>query len=213
LECTPGPEQGREPATVTTAKDLWDRFVVQRDEVDKRGFTMVVLGYSFNLFADAVNSLDKVSPNAAALLCRATVESAGYLFLTRVRMPKSTAYKLEFPRDFAGRVRWVSFEEIISGLVARGVIEGELLKVANRIKDDGNFAAHLAARQDSAFDREFTVRAKATKEGGTIPFFGSRVMVTREEAAANVEGTGQILLALTRAVRKEMEMADPSAWN
>jgi len=197
---------------VTTATDIWHRFEAQRDEIDKRGFTVVVLGYSFNLFADAVNSLDTVSPNAAALLCRATVESAGYLFLTRARMPKSSAYKLDFPRDLAGRVRWVSFEEIISGLAERGVIKNELLKVANRIKDDGNFAAHLAARQDSAFDREFTLRAKAAKEGETIPFFGSRVMVTPEEAAANVEGTGQILLALTRAVRKEMELADPSAW-
>jgi hypothetical protein len=187
-----------------TGEALWDRFLSERNKFDAGGKSMMVLSHSIGLLREALKSYDSSSPNATALLCRATVETAGYLFLTRRKGPGALVYDLDPPRTLAGAIREVSFEEIKGGLVRTGVLSDTLLAAVSRIQVDGNFVAHLAAKQDRELDRAFTELHTKVKLGDFSPAI-SRMEISQDEARQDLEDTVETVLAIGRGVIRQFE--------
>jgi hypothetical protein len=104
------------------------------------------------MLLQAIFAFETGLTGASILSLRSAVESAGYLFLTREPAGES-GEKRAPPRDLAGEIRRVEFEEILRGLRTRRVLDEALLQAASRIKDDGNLAAHVQAINDRAVDR------------------------------------------------------------
>src|SRR5580700_9173978 len=108
-----------------------------------KGRPFVVSG-AIPLFSEAAIAYDAGAFQLAALGCRAAVESACYLFLTRRWSRRSGGWRIEGPRLLDGKTRDVSFEELKNAAIGpKGIPEG-LRTAVDQIQSDGNLTAHLA---------------------------------------------------------------------
>jgi hypothetical protein len=112
----------------------------------------MLYGYPSALLRDAIVSYHAAAMFAAEVSCRATVESAGFVALTSVRVGPGT-WGFDWPLDLKGDVRWVEFREAKEGLSTRDILQQGLLERIELIQKHGNFVAHLAARKAAELHR------------------------------------------------------------
>jgi hypothetical protein len=95
---------------------------------------------------DSLRAYHAGAVGAAAITCRATVESACFIALTSVRS-QSPAWLFTYPLNLVGKFRRVHFEEILRAVEDRRLLPGNLVADARRIQTDGDFIAHIASKQ------------------------------------------------------------------
>jgi hypothetical protein len=132
------PEKGPDPV-------FWFRLL---DSIDLETFSKAYsfLGDAFLLYGQAATAFDARAFPAACLMCRATVEAACYLFLTRERT--QTGFTIYTPMTLDGEVRNVYAGELTKGIRKTKALSDYQLKSLDRIVEDGNIIAHLAERSD-----------------------------------------------------------------
>jgi len=102
------------------------------------------------LFGDAGTSFDAGAYYATSILCRAALEAALYLFLTRSKNGQpSGAWVVHPPFRLDGTLRRVEWTEVKSAISKRKILSYEHIRKLERIQKHGNVAAHLASRTDA----------------------------------------------------------------
>ena len=158
----------------------------------------VALFECLGMLNETIRAFDSGQYFAASVTCRATVESAGYLFLTRKEdLAHPGVVALEWPVTASGEVRRVEFDEILKALGNRGALSTDLLKKADAIRENGNFIAHFASRFDVEYDEW---RKAASAAGGAGPL---RKLLypypTEAEVLSDIEAAWEIILGLSAA--------------
>jgi len=97
----------------------------------------------YRLFDQATYCYDAKAYDAVCIMCRSTIEAACYVFLTRER---KFGTLIKPPMTLDGRVRKVSFDELERGV--RKVLSEDQNKALLRIKELGDFIAHLVEKSD-----------------------------------------------------------------
>ena len=97
----------------------------------------------YRLFDQATFCFDAKAYDAVCIMCRATIEAACYVFLTRKR---EVGLLISPPRTLDGRVRKVPFPELERGM--KKVLSERQMSALARIKDLGDFIAHLVEKSD-----------------------------------------------------------------
>jgi hypothetical protein len=118
------------------------------------------------LFRQSTRAYDAGALELAALGCRAALESACLVFLTTERVTEGgwTSHSL---RKLDGSLRRVTFTEIIDAVRAHDVLSERQLAALGKIKDHGDFVAHLSAaltQQMDTFVREVPAKLAASPE-------------------------------------------------
>ena len=103
--------------------------------------TQLVLSSAIDLFREALNCYQNGAYMATCAMCRASVEAAIYLALTRIM---KNEYEAEVKLDYV-RARWdciwhLAFEKLN--------LPTELQKEIDKIRERGNFALHYGQRLD-----------------------------------------------------------------
>ena len=160
------------------------------------------------LFGEAVASFQARAYSATSLLCRATVEAATYIFLTRksafttkgqsrkgawqvIRPQKNRNGKQVFVR--------VGLERLLRHLKDRRFLEEGVVRDLERIKDHGDVIAHVAARLFDIFDLP--------------PNQEPRLWVSKDEARDDLRDTAGFLTILSNIIDTRPElMGPPEKW-
>ncbi len=201
----------RPPGYPKTGKEVWDK--LHKDITDKQGGYYAVLGNAFNLFSDAIQAFDVRAIEGAALICRATVEAACYLFLTN--KPTKNGIREDFPLTMVGQVRQVQFEELKRAIARKRILSQKQLKAMSRIQVNGNLIAHLAsqhATQIRRFEKEarhanrYLLSKKGLTDDQRIRIEmkvrkNLRFWLDYEEVLDDLVDTASILLTLAKHVR------------
>jgi hypothetical protein len=155
--------------------------------------------YVHRLFDQATRSFDVESYDAVCLLCRATVEAACYLYLTRKKQRidgKIFGTLSDPPRRLDGSVRRIPFPELQSGIKKKKVLSEEQLKDLERIKEHGDLIAHLAEVTDRNIWRS------VAKNPDKNPF-DAIPKIGEVEASKDLEDTISIIRTVTYAALKD----------
>jgi len=113
------------------------------DKIDK---TMDIFGEAYILFTQAALAFDSAVYHGAYLLCRATLDTGFYSFLTR-KWQKDRVIS-ETPRTLDGEIRTVFFAELAEAIRKTGILSNDQVRAVARIQEHGNFIAHFAHRQE-----------------------------------------------------------------
>ncbi len=158
---------------------------------------------SYTLFFQAVTSFDAGVNEGTSLLCRATLESAFYLFLIR-RFDDQGFFRYDIPSNPDGRVSKVRFGKLATEIKSKVSFSAEQLKAIDRIQTHGNLAAHLA-------NRRAILHPQISQEvqGINLPMSKKRyeavaekfevLWVNSDQALEDLRDTSSILLTLVRA--------------
>ncbi len=136
-----------------TGQEIWNKLNAVLDSRLTEYYSVV--GDAHNLFGEATAAFDAGAIEGAALICRATVEAACYLFLATKQSDEGIV--LEYPYTLDGIVRQVRFDELRRAIIKRGILSKRQIAAIKRIQENGNLIAHLAsshAGQIEAFERE-----------------------------------------------------------
>src|SRR5437899_1346420 len=94
--------------------------------------TTEIIGEAHQLFGDAVKAFDGGSYSGAVLLCRATLETAFYQFLTR-RWEKMELI-VDIPVALGGEIRSVEFAELAKAIKKKVRFSKEQLIAIKRVQ-------------------------------------------------------------------------------
>jgi len=97
----------------------------------------------YRLYGQATLCFDTKAYDAVCIMCRATLEAACYVFLTRKR---EFGLLISPPRTLDGRVRKIQFEELQRGM--KKVLSAGQMTALARIKHRGDFIAHIVEKSD-----------------------------------------------------------------
>ncbi len=120
---------------------------IMRDLMSRLRPEKWTLHQSVDLFGDATRAFDAEATEGAALLCRAALEAACYVYLYRDKDSKLW-WKFNPPRYPDGRLKRLRFETLMEAVRKQGVLSTEHMEALARIKDDGDLIAHIAERQE-----------------------------------------------------------------
>ena len=126
-----------EPITQDKVLALWSD-LVKSPQVHWPG---TPLPLALDLFSDAVKSFAANAILGAAVMCRATVDTACLIFLTYSKAGEGNHFRSDLPRGLDGKVREIYWEELRGG-VARVLTERDMANL-KRIREHGNVPAHL----------------------------------------------------------------------
>ena len=168
---------------------------------------------AYHLFGQATKSFDVGLYEATALLCRATLESAFFLFLTR-EWDNEEIVTFAIPTTLDGRIRRVEFEELAKAIKKKlKLSESQSVAIA-RIQNDGNFVAHFASGREKALEKYTKEVEKVARQIGADPSRGERPDVFEkmaekfpfgirtEQALENLRDTSSIFLTLFMSMTK-----------
>jgi hypothetical protein len=122
-----------------TGKQVWN--VLNDSLREERWKLQSFLEESYTLFWQAVTTFDAGVNEGTSLLCRATLESAFYLFLIR-RFDDQGFFRYDIPSNHAGRVSKVWFGKLATEIKSKVSFTAEQSKAIERIQAHGNLAAH-----------------------------------------------------------------------
>ena len=126
-----------EPITQEKVLALWSD-LVKNPQVHWPG---TPLSLALDLFSDAVKSFAANARLGAAVLCRATIDTACLISLTYLKAGEGDHFRIDLPRGLDGKVREVYWEELRGGIA--GVLNEREMARIKRIRDHGNVPAHL----------------------------------------------------------------------
>lgn len=168
---------------------------------------------AYHLFGQATKSFDVGLYEATALLCRATLESAFFLYLTR-EWDNEEIVTFAIPTTLDGRIRSVEFEELARAIKKKlRLSESQSLAIA-RIQNDGNFVAHFASRREKELEKYTKKVERVARQIGADPNRGERPDVFEkmaemfpfgiraEQAFENLRDTSSIFLTLFMSMTK-----------
>jgi len=159
---------------------------------------------SYTLFWQAVTSFDAGVNEGASLLCRATLESAFYVFLIR-RFDDQGFFRYDIPSKRDGRVSKVWFSKLATEIKSKVSFSAEQSKAIDRIHTHGNLAAHLANRRailhpqiSQEVQRVNLPMSKKRYEAVAEKF--KVLWVNSDQALEDLQDTSSILLTLVKAI-------------
>jgi hypothetical protein len=133
-----------------------------------------ILGHARLLFNEAVVAFDAGASAATALECRASLEAACLGFLCR-EWNKGGYWGLDLPRTLDGKIRMVSFEELIAGVEKTRVLSIRNLNALRRVQRDGNLIAHfVSGRGEGSRPHIVSRRAWGTRRRESEAMGGTR---------------------------------------
>lgn len=184
-------------ATPRKARDIWDAFWPKLQGIPTSDRPLTI-GEAVSLFQQSIRAYDAGSFDLAALGCRATLESACYLFLTR-RWVSAGVWAVNPPRNMGGDVRRVEFDEIKSAIEKLGILNRGQLHSVKRIQTHGNLIAHYASKTDK--QEESFVRVLLRKGFENVSEIDKEMEVGLSplEVLEDLEDTGVILIELAKA--------------
>jgi hypothetical protein len=150
------------------------------------------------LFVQAILSHDAGAREASAIMCRAAIEAIGYTYLTH-KPWLDTAWKIESRKDSKGRFVRLKFSDIRSHLVERKVLDENLVRALDQIKDDGDTAAHLSERLHESLEALVNPPAGGANETSQ----STLVWMTDESARRNLESTLEITKRVLLAAKAD----------
>jgi hypothetical protein len=177
-------------------QQLWEDFLRTFGQ-QFGGGKVSAIAEALPLLQESAIAFDAGTYGVTALGCRASIESALYLFLTR--RPGLFGWRTESPKFLDGGLREVYIDELIRGAAAIGGLTADLKLQAIRIRDDGNFTAHTASKKDKEKQKAIASSIKVILKTGSIPKTNLRTGVSKAEAWADLESTSRIILALAEA--------------
>mgnify|MGYP000667840764 CR=1 FL=1 len=142
-------------------EEIWNKLI------STRGFeeTYSLFGSAIDLFREALSCYQNGAYMAAALMCRACIETAVYLLISR---------KIEWQKDLEivqdVEVNYNSIRDewkcILCKAKMHGYIDDELEQRIGEVREFGNFVAHYGQRYDKESIRaiEKIIKDKNTKE-------------------------------------------------
>ena len=146
------------------------------------------------LLSESVRALESRCPTTSAVVCRGCLEATLHAAIVRMslggRRFAITASARSPRRQFPG-LDWLVREAESSGLLS-----DDLCKRARRIKEDGDFGAHLAARWDASIVGAYE-RRPGSPDGRPV-WRPVRLWVTETEALSNLRAMERILGVVTR---------------
>jgi len=178
-------------------QDFWQRLLEQFDIATYRN-TYSIFSQAYALFGQAAEILKVKAYASVGLLCRATVEAACYLYLTRRK--EGALLTIDPPMTLDGRVRRVLQQELQNAIRKAKVLSYQQLSNLERIVEHGDLIAHLAEKTDRAVMRNFELDRNSDP---------NRVQIWLDEKGAveDLEDTMDILLTLVRAASPIAESA------
>jgi hypothetical protein len=192
-----------------TGGEIWTDFSRKLDGILPKG-SEFLLSPVLPLFREALVSFDAGANGVAVLGCRASVESACYLFLTRRRA--TSGWRSATPAYLDGGTRKVYSDELIRGAEALRGLTHDLRIQADRIQSHGNFLSHLASRKDIDQRRAVVESMDIFFKSGQFPNVSVRTGITRVEAQADLESTASILVAL-ETEHPKLPSFGPDPWD
>ena len=164
---------------------------------------------SQKILRQACSVLDSGHPELAVLGFRASIESAGYAALTRVRM-RHGGYREDLPLTVGGRVRRVEFSEILQGMRDRK-LDAKLAEAASIVQLHGNAVAHETSRIDQKSDqvrREFLEkRGSPVSEDDDVILVPLDVL-SAQAALEDARTAARILLLISRVMSRAPQSGD-----
>jgi hypothetical protein len=192
-------------------KKIWDQLNAKLK--DELWAIYAILGEAHHLFGQACGAYDAGLDDATTLLCRATLESAFYLYLTK-RWDNEGFVALEAPRTLDGEIRNLEFEELSRAIKKKVSFTGRHIQAMSRIQKDGNFVAHFASRRTKELERYTEAVTKAAAKIDTNPNKDERLRaynkigekfqfwISPDKGLENLRDTSAILLTLFNSMPK-----------
>jgi hypothetical protein len=182
------------------AEAIWDDFLPKIQGIPTPDRPLKI-GEGVSLFQQSIRAYDAGSYDLAALGCRAALESACYLFLTRGWVSEGV-WAINLPRSVGGDVRQVGFAELIIAIKKAEILDSGQLESLERIQAHGNLIAHYASKSDK---QEVTFVRALLRKGFENVSESEREMeagLSPLQALEDLEDTGAILIELARASLK-----------
>jgi hypothetical protein len=160
--------------------------------------TWSIFSDAYALFGQASEILKVKAYASVGLLCRATVEAACYLYLTRKK--EDATVTIDPPMTLDGWVRKVGLEELQKAIRKTKVLSEEQLSNLSRIGKHGDLIAHLAEKKDRAVMRNFDLDRNSDPNT-------AQIWLDKGDAVEDMEDTIDILLTLVRSASPSLESA------
>ena len=171
-----------------------------------------IVGEAYVLFYEAVKALDAKIYGGTVLLCRATLETAFLVFLTR-KWNKGGLMTIDTPKTLDGKPRRVEFAELVSAVKGKVKFSDSQARAIARIHEDGNFIAHFVGRREkellNASKELASLSKKLSGQGvsmeGQVKAYDKllkklRMWIGHGEALEDLRDTASILLTLFSSV-------------
>jgi len=168
---------------------IWKEFIEPFGNELKEAYPR--LRDSCMLFGQATLAFDAGARMGAVILCRTALESALYTLRYTKRKGLMSWDLLEPPRNEKCEYEMVPLTKLLK-FIKNKVTMDQLCEL-NRIKEDGDFVAHIADR----LNREI-LQAETIEQMGKI-----RLWISDEEALKDLKGTAMLLQVLGNIAAKE----------
>ena len=109
------------------------------------GYIYPIIDVANGLFHQATLTFDYVCLDATAILCRTTIDALFHGFLTLEWNSKGQQLVSHDQLDLAGDFRRVDYPELEAALKQRKILSKTEWKHVRRIREDGNYSAHLGS--------------------------------------------------------------------
>jgi hypothetical protein len=104
---------------------------------------------------------------------------------------KGGYWGLDLPRTLDGKIRVVSFEELIAGVEKTRVLSIRNLNALRRVQRDGNLIAHFVSGREKGVARILYPEEHGVRVGERV-----KLWVGRDDAMKDLEDTASVLAAL-----------------
>ncbi|OYT57477.1 MAG: hypothetical protein B6U76_00805 [Desulfurococcales archaeon ex4484_217_2] len=180
---------------IRESEKLWDSLISSEYYM-----TMYpILGYGFQLYAEAIKAFASGAYMATAVMCRATLDAILYTLISRE--PKISG-EIIIKEEVLQEVKRYGVPFIICLAITEGLLIGEEIKTLIKTRNKGNLAAHLVEKVDAEFKAFFEKYIELRKQGKTLEMkvelekFLQRIAITRDEALDSLKNTLELILKI-----------------
>ena len=155
---------------------------------------------AIQLLAESVRALMSRCPTASAIVCRDCLEATLLRALVQMNLGKRR-FVLRVPAGSSPKTKLPGLDFLLREARSAGLLQASLHKSARRIKEDGDFSAHLAARWD-AQALALTSPSRMSRNGTPI-WRPVRLWVTQARALSNLRAMERIIGVILRLSAEE----------
>ena len=164
------------------------------------------------LFRQATQTFDYQVFDATAILCRAKIDALFHAFLTLEWDSQGMVHSSD-QFDLTGDWRRVYFSELAKALRQRNILSKEEWKFVTRIREDGNYSAHLGSlqreREVKLFQEMAQIQTEHKRQGisiedTTMAFKGlvdKQVAMRKPRALQNLRDTALVYSRIVNSIR------------
>jgi hypothetical protein len=157
---------------------------------------------SVEVFAEACLAAKAGAHNAAAMMCRASIEAAGWQALYLRAVAPGVWVEESVPRLPNGERVRLSLALIIEGLEHHGVLSGARASEADNVRKRGDTVAHIVESTARKWEKERPkILAELAKSGKLAPLPRFLQGVSDVEAIEILESTATVLAEIFRGVQ------------